>query len=82
MRAVLMSEDAKLAAHYTQIARAHEGHLLRASSPGAVLEAIARGLRLGNPLHTVLVDSALASAATASTSVTSWPCTRCRRTCR
>ena len=60
MRAVLMSEDAKLAAHYTQIVRAHEGHLLHASSPGAVLEAIARGLRLGNPLHTVLVDSALA----------------------
>lgn len=60
MRAVLMSEDAKLAAHYTQITRAHEGQLFRATSPGAVLEAIARGLRLGNPLHTVLVDSTLA----------------------
>jgi two-component system sensor histidine kinase RpfC len=60
MRAVLLSEDAQIAEHYGRVFRDISGQLLCAGSSDAVVDTLARAIRLGNAVHAVFVDAGLA----------------------
>ena len=63
MRAMLLSEDAQLAKYYGDMFRGMSGQLHALATSEAVLDAMARALRLGNPVHAIFVDAALAVSA-------------------
>jgi two-component system sensor histidine kinase RpfC len=59
-RAVLLSENSGIAEHYSRIFESFPGQLLRLSSSDATVDALARAIRLGNPVHAIFVDIMLA----------------------
>jgi len=63
MRAVLLSENGAIAKHFNEFFRNLSGQLHCLPSGEAVLDAMARALRLGNTVHAVFVDGALAIGA-------------------
>jgi two-component system sensor histidine kinase RpfC len=60
MRAVLLSEDAQIAEHYGRVFKNISGQLLCVTSSDAVVDTLARAIRLGNAVHAVFVDAGLA----------------------
>jgi two-component system sensor histidine kinase RpfC len=59
-RVVLATQDEEVARHYTRILDTLETELIRVRSRQEALDSIERSVRLGNPVHAVLVDAALA----------------------
>jgi len=59
-RAVFVSQDEESVRHYTQLFDALDGELIVVRSRQEALDSVERSLRLGNPVHAVLVDAALA----------------------
>lgn len=59
-RVVLVSQDEKSTRHYTQLLDVLRTELIVVRSRQEALDSIERSLRLGNPVHAVLVDAALA----------------------
>jgi two-component system sensor histidine kinase RpfC len=60
MRAVLLSEDPQIADHYGHVFKGMSGQLLCVASSDAVVDTLARAIRLGNSVHAVFVDANLA----------------------
>lgn len=59
-RVVLVSQDSEVTRHYTGLFKMLQTEMIMASTRQEALESIERSLRLGNPVHAVLVDAALA----------------------
>lgn len=62
IRALLLSHDKTTTAHFEHLFKTLSGQLIRVDSSNTALNALARALRLGNPVHAVFVDAALAIA--------------------
>ena len=62
IRALLLTQDKTTAEHFERLFKTLSGQLIRVDSSGATLDALVRALRLGNAVHTVFVDAALAIA--------------------
>ncbi len=60
IRALLVSTDARLMQYYTQLLEALDGQLINVGASAEALDALARAVRLNNPVHAVLIDAALA----------------------
>jgi two-component system sensor histidine kinase RpfC len=60
IRAVLLSEDPQIADHYGRVFKDLAGQLLCVASSDAVVDTLARAIRLGNAVHAVFVDAGLA----------------------
>lgn len=60
LRAVLLSENPQITGHYGRVLKDLGGQLLGVASTEAVLDTLARAIRLGNAVHAVFVDAALA----------------------
>ncbi len=59
-RALLLSEDTSLQEHYRRTVEALQGQLVYARTAQEAVQVLGRALRVGNPIHAVLVDAALA----------------------
>lgn len=62
IRALLLTQDKATTAHFDGMLKTLSGQLICVDSGSATLNALARALRLGNPVHAVFVDAALAIA--------------------
>lgn len=60
VRALLLTEDMALLQHYRRTVEGLQGQLVHARSAQETVEVLARSLRIGNPIHAVMVDAALA----------------------
>ncbi len=60
VRALLLTEQMALLQHYRQTVERMQGQLVHARSAEEAVQVLARSLRLGNPIHTIIVDAALA----------------------
>lgn len=60
VRALLLTEDLELLQHYRRTVEGLQGQLVHARSAEEAVEGLARSLRVGNLIHAVMVDAALA----------------------
>lgn len=60
VRVVLLTEDASLLQHYQHVLETMQGQPVRARSPDEAIEVLARSMRIGNPIHAIVVDATLA----------------------